>query len=153
MKEASAKHVDECVATVCDQLRTTLQEAQAQLTAETQQQKQYYDQRIGAMDLKPGNLVLVKADAFNGKRKITYRWEDEACEVVHQIATDAPSCKVMDQCRQSFILHQNWLLLHYMRGWHSLVCRCLPCMGQMYQPHPMQANFQGKCRLDGATRE
>ena len=43
MREASAKHVDEYMATVCDQLRTALQEAQAQLTAEAQQQKWYYD--------------------------------------------------------------------------------------------------------------
>ena len=42
----------------------------------------YYDQKTGTMDLKPGNLVLVKADAFKGKRKIRDRWEDEASEVV-----------------------------------------------------------------------
>ena len=63
------------------------------------------------MDLKPGNLVLVKADAFKGKRKIRDRWEDEACEVVHQIVTDVPSYKVTDQCGQSGILHQNWFIL------------------------------------------
>ena len=57
------------------------------------------------MDLKPGNLVLVKADAFKGKRKIKDRWEDETCEVVHHLATDVPSYEVMDQCGQSCILH------------------------------------------------
>ena len=36
MKEASTKHVDEYVATVHDQLRTTLWEAEVQLTAEAQ---------------------------------------------------------------------------------------------------------------------
>ena len=34
MREASAQHVDEYMATVQDWLRTALQEAQAQLTAE-----------------------------------------------------------------------------------------------------------------------
>ena len=63
------------------------------------------------MDLKPGNLVLVKADAFKGKREIKDRWEGEACDVVHQIVTDVPSYKVTDQCGQSCILHQNQLLL------------------------------------------
>ena len=53
------------------------------------------------MDLKPDKLVLVKADAFKGKRKIRDRWEDKACEVVYQIVTDIPSYKVMDQCGQS----------------------------------------------------
>ena len=38
MRGASAKHVDEYVATVLDQLWATLQEAQAQSTAEAQQQ-------------------------------------------------------------------------------------------------------------------
>ena len=73
MRGTSAKCGDEYVATVCDQLRVTLWEAQAQSTAEAQRQKQYYDWKIGAMDLKPGDLVLVKADAFKGKRKIKDR--------------------------------------------------------------------------------
>ena len=63
------------------------------------------------MDLKPGDLVLVKADAFKAKRKIKDRWEDEACEVVCQITTVIPSYEVMDQCGQAHILHQNQLLL------------------------------------------
>ena len=63
------------------------------------------------MDLKPGNLVLVKADAFKGRRKIKDRWEDKAWKVVHQIATDIPSYEVMDHCGQSHILHLNQLLL------------------------------------------
>ena len=111
MREASAKCVDEYVATVYDRLRTALQEAQAQSTTEAQCQKRYYDQKIGAMDLKPGNLVLVKADAFKGKRKIRDRWEEETWKVVHQIATDIPSYEVKDQCGWSHILHRNWLLL------------------------------------------
>ena len=59
------------------------------------------------MDLKPGNLVLVKADAFQGRRKIKDRWEDKPHEVVCQITRDVPSYEVMDQCRQSCILHCN----------------------------------------------
>ena len=63
------------------------------------------------MDLKPGNLVLVKVDALEGKRKIRDRWEEETCEVMYQIVTDVPSYKVMNQCGRSCILHQNQLLL------------------------------------------
>ena len=51
--------------------------------AEAQWQKWYYDWKIGTMDLKPGDLVLVKADAFQRKRKIKDRWEDKPYEVVH----------------------------------------------------------------------
>ena len=103
--------MDEYTATVQDQLRTTLWEAQAQSSAEAHQQKQYYDWKIGTVNLKPGNLVLVKADAFKGKRKIRDKWEEETCKVVHQIVTDVPSYEVMDQCGRSCILHQNKLLL------------------------------------------
>ena len=111
MREASAKHVDEYVASIWDRLRTTLWEAQAQLMAEACQQKWYYDRKIGAVNLKSGNLVLVKADAFKGKRKIKDRWEEETWEVVHQIMIDIPFYKVTNQHGRSCILHQNQLLL------------------------------------------
>ena len=88
-----------------------LQEAKAQSTAEAQRQKQYYDQKIGAIDLKPGDLVLVKADTFQGKRKVKDRWEDKPHEVVHQITTDVPLYELKDQHGHSCILHHNWLLL------------------------------------------
>ena len=63
------------------------------------------------MDLKPGDLVLVKADVFQGNRKIKDRWEDKPHKVVHQIVTDILSYEVRDQHRQSHILHHNQLLL------------------------------------------
>ena len=49
MREASAKHMDMYIASVWDRLRIILWEAQAQLTAEAHQQKQYYDRKIGAV--------------------------------------------------------------------------------------------------------
>ena len=81
------------VASVWDRLRTAIQEAQAQSTAEACQQKQSYDRKIGAVNLKPGNLVLVMADAWKGKGKIKDRWEEETWEVVCQSAADIPSTK------------------------------------------------------------
>ena len=79
--------------------------------AEGQRQKQYYNWKIGAIGLKPGNLILVKADAFQGKRKIKDRWEDKLHEVVHQIATDVPSYEMIDQQGSPHTLHYNQLLL------------------------------------------
>ena len=111
MREASTKHVDMYIASVWDRLRTTLWEVQAQLMAEACWQKWYYDRKIGTVNLKPGNLTLVKVDAFKGKRKIKDRCEVETWEVVHQIATDVPAYKVMNQHGRSQVLHQNWLLI------------------------------------------
>ena len=93
------------VASVRDRLRSTLQEAQAQSTVEACRQKWYYDRKIGAVNLKPGNLVLVKADSRKGKRKIKNRQEEETWKVVHQIATDIPSYEMMNQHRWSQVLH------------------------------------------------
>ena len=111
MREAFAKHVDVYIASVWHRLRTALQEVKAQSMVEACRQKQYYDRKIGAVNLKPGDLVLVKADAWKGKRKIKDRWKEETWEVVHQIATDVPSCKVTNQHGRSWVLHRNWLLL------------------------------------------
>ena len=101
-REASTKCVDEYMVSVQDRLRTALRDVQTQSTAE-----QYYDQKIGAVNLKPGDLVLVKADAFKGKKKIKDKREEDTCKVVHQIMTDVISYEVTDQCRRSCILHQN----------------------------------------------
>ena len=105
MREASTRSVDMYIASVRDRLRSTLQEVQAQSTAEACRQKWYYDRKIGTVNLKPGNLVLVKADAWKGKRKLKDRWEEEAWEVVHQITADVPSYEVMNQHGRSQVLH------------------------------------------------
>ena len=100
-REASARKVDTYVASVRDQLKIAPREAQAQSTAEACQQKQCNDRKVGAVNLKPGNLVLVKADASKGKRKIKDRWDEETWEVSWQITTDVPSYEVMNQHRWS----------------------------------------------------
>ena len=105
MREASTKCVDEYIASIQDRLSTALQEAQAQSMAEACRQKWYYDRKIGAVNLKPGNLVLVKADAFKGRRKIKDRWEEDTWEVVCQIMTDIPSYIVTNQNGKSRVLH------------------------------------------------
>ena len=79
--EASARSVDVYVASVRDQFRSALQGVQTQSTAETHQQKWFYDRKIGAVNFKPGDLVLLKADAWKGKRKIKDRWDEETWEV------------------------------------------------------------------------
>ena len=101
MREASTRSMDMYVASVRDRLRSTLWEVQAQLAVEACQQKWYYDRKIGAVNLKPGNLVLVKADVWKGRRKIKDRWEEETWEVVCQIMANIPSYQVMNQHRRS----------------------------------------------------
>ena len=94
MREASTRKVDTYVASVRNRLRSALREAQAQSTTEACRQKWYYDRKVGTVNLKPGNLVVVKADAWKGKRKIKDRWDEETWEVSCQIAADVPSYEV-----------------------------------------------------------
>ena len=110
-REASTQHVDKYVASIQDRLRTTLRKVQAQSMAEACWQKQYYDRKISAVNLKSGNLVLVKADPFKGTRKIKDRWGEDTWEVVCQIATDVPSYEVTNQNGKSQVIHWNWPLL------------------------------------------
>ena len=87
MREVSTRSVDMYIASVRDRLRSALQEVQAQSTTESHRWKWYYDRKIGTVNLKPGNLVLVKADAWKGKRKIKDRWEEETWE------SGVPNCR------------------------------------------------------------
>ena len=107
MREASTRSVDVYVASVRDRLRSALWVVQAQSTTEACRQKWYYNRKIGTVKLKPGNLVLVKADAWKGKGKIKDRWEEETWEVVCQTMASVPSYKVPNQHGQSWVLHQN----------------------------------------------
>ena len=113
-------------------------EGQAQSIAEACQQKWYYNRKIGAVNLKPGDLVLVKADAWKGKRKTKDRWEEETWEVVQQIKADVPSYKVTNQHGTVTSPPPKPASSCCIRGWCCLVYWQLSYMGQVYQPHPMQ---------------
>ena len=54
---------------------------QVQLTVGACQPKWYCDRKIGAVNLKSGDLVVVKVDTWKGKRKIKDRWDEETWEV------------------------------------------------------------------------
>ena len=139
----STKHVDEYIVISKDYLKTTLQEAQAQSMAESQRQKWYYDQKIGAIGLKPGNIILVKADTFQGKRKIKDRWEEKPHEVVCQIMTDIPLYEVRDQHGNSCILHCNWLLLIASETGVPLCSGIFQVQGRCTSPTPVKPTPRG----------
>ena len=138
MRETSTKHVDEYVSSVWDRLRTALWEVQAQSMAEACTQKWYYDRKIGRVNLRPSNLILVKADAFKGKWKIKARLlrrdlgggaSDHNRHPLLQ--SDKPTWKVMHPPPK---LTSSGCI----RGWHFLVYGKPSYTGQVYQSHPMQ---------------
>ena len=83
---------------------------------EAARQRCYYDRRVGAVALQPGDVVMVRADGFVGKRKVKDQWEDGGFVVESQLE-DWPVYKVrcltsdVKQKPKYRILHRNRLLL------------------------------------------
>ena len=90
-------HVDCYIVRLCEQLQEALKEVQVQSTSEAERQKQYYDRKANAISLEKDDLVLAKADAYRGKRKVKDQWEEEPYEVEHQVAEEVPSYLVKTQ--------------------------------------------------------
>ena len=63
------QHVGHYVAELCEWLQEAFKEAQVQSTSEAERQKWFYDRKANAISLEPGDLVLVKADAYRGRGK------------------------------------------------------------------------------------
>ena len=105
-------HVDHYVAELPEWLQEPFKEAQVQSTSMAERQKQYYDWTGNAISLEPGNLVLAKADAYSGRRKVKDWWEKEPYKVECQVAEGIPSYLIRNQqtgC--SWVLQWNWLFL------------------------------------------
>ena len=83
---------------------------------EAARQRRYYDCKAGAVALQPGDIVMVHANGFVGKRKVKDWWEDEGFIVESQLE-DWPVYKVrcptsdVKQKPKYRILHRNCLLL------------------------------------------
>ena len=86
------------------------------ISQEAARQRRYYDRKAGAVALQPGDVVMVRADGFVGKRKVKDRWEDRGFIVESQLE-DWPVYKVRcptsdaKQKPKYRILHRNRLLL------------------------------------------
>ena len=48
------------------------------------------------IQLMPGDVVLMKLDSFQGKRKAKDRWSEFEYMVVHQVTDDVPMYEVRD---------------------------------------------------------
>ena len=75
--------------------------------------KRIYDKKAGAIELQPGDRVLVKMDAFWGqRRKLKNRWSDDLWRVVWQVAGNVPAYVVRStKTGKAKVLHWVQLLL------------------------------------------
>ena len=106
------QHVDHYITELCEWLQEAFKEAQMQSTSEAERQKWHYNRKANAISLEPGDLVLAKANAYRGRRKVKDQWEEEPYKVECQVVEGIPSYLVKNQqtgC--SWVLHRNWLFL------------------------------------------
>ena len=85
--------------------------AHLQTNWEAEKQKWYCDQATSTAQLVPGNVVLMKNDAYQGKRKVKDQWSETEYVVVHQVTDGVPAYEVKDEVGNVKTVHCNWLFL------------------------------------------
>ena len=105
--------IDEYVASLYDCLQDSLAITRACTVKETQRQKRLYDCKVGAIELRPGDHILVRLDAFRGqRRKLKNQWGDDLHMVVTRMADGIPAYVVKNnRTGKKKIVHQARLLL------------------------------------------
>ena len=108
-----SRTIDEYVATLYNRLRDSLKITQECAEKEARRQKRLYDRKIGAVELRPGDRVLVRLDAFRGqRRKLKNRWGDDLHTVVSRVADGIPAYVVKNNhTGKKKVLHRMRLLL------------------------------------------
>ena len=86
-------------------------EAHLQTNCEAEKQKCYYDRATSTAQLVPGDVVLMKNNAYQGKRKVKDQWSETEYVVVCQVADGIPAYEVKDEVGNIKTVHCNWLFL------------------------------------------
>ena len=99
---------DEYVTSLYDKLKSALASVRDTALLEAQRQKRLYDRKAGAVELHPGDKVLVKLDAFRGQwRKLKNRWGDALYMVVKRMVDGIPAYEVEnDVNKKRQVLHR-----------------------------------------------
>ena len=102
-----------------DRLWESLAIAQDCAVKEAQRQKWLYDRKVGAVELRPGDHILVHLDAFRGqRRKLKNWWGDDLHTVVTRVADGIPAYVVRNNhTGKKKVVHRARLLLWLSRLW------------------------------------
>ena len=119
--------IDEYVASLYDHLRESLAITQDCAVKEAQRQKWLYDHKVGAIELRPGDHVLVCLDAFRGqRRKLKNRWGDDLHTVVTRVADGIPAYVVKNNhTGKKKVVHWARLLLWLMDYGEPVRCNLI----------------------------
>ena len=86
-------------------------EAHLQTNCEAEKEKCYYDRATSTAQLVPGDVVLMKNSAYQGKQKVKDRWSETEYVVVCQVADGVPAYEVKDEVGNIKTVHSNRLFL------------------------------------------
>ena len=86
-------------------------EAHLQTNCKAEKQKRYYDRATSTTQLVPGDVVLMKNDAYQGKQKVRDQWSETEYVVVCQVTDGVPAYEVKDEAGNVKTVHYNWLFL------------------------------------------
>ena len=86
-------------------------EAHLQTNCEAKKQKHYHDRATYTTQLVPGHVVLMKNDAYQGKRKVKDRWSETEYVVVSQVTDGVPAYEVKDEVGNIKTVHCTQLFL------------------------------------------
>ena len=145
---STEKHqcVNHYIADLCKQLCEAIKEAQVNSTSKAERQRWYYDHKSNAISLEPGDLVLVKADAYKGRRKVKDWWEKELYEVDCRSAKGIPSYLMKNQQTRC-----SWVLHHPHNG-SSFMFRCMSWADKMCLHHPTGTYSESEWEWGSTTK-
>ena len=127
-----------CVASLHETLDEAYRLASSEAEKARGKQKHGYDKRVRYATLQPGDRVLVRILAFEGRHKIADKWEDKPYVVLEHKNPDLPVYVV--QCEEGSgpkrTLHRN----------HLLPIGSLPVPGKPAQDRKCTTKKRGKSK-------
>ena len=81
--------------------------AQCQSNNERDRQRRNDVIFTGTVQLMPGDMVWTKANTFQGKRKMEYRWDEVEYEIAHQVTNGSPLYEAKDSSGKVKTPHRN----------------------------------------------
>lgn len=110
--KSAHKYTTKFVAEAAAGLRRAIDQAASSSRKEARRQKRYYDFKARAVELIPGDQVLLRHEHVRGRRKLASVWQDEPFEVLERVAPDIPLYRIRNCTnQQERTAHRNRLFL------------------------------------------
>ncbi len=112
LERADGKKMSSYVESMKQRLNEAYDKASAASSQARRKQKVNYDHKARGAVISPGDRVLVKIVAYDGKHKISDRWENDVYSVLNQPNSQIPVYTVQreDGKGRKRVLHRNLLL-------------------------------------------